>query len=130
MKYIYFLTLQRISYQYREILRCPDIYIIDLNQFLLLFLLTITMQKYFSSSPKLLFNYLSLNLPCFLWFDLGTLKIILLRSPALGSEQASFYFLPMAIRPLVPVHYSLTVLGNECLLWLCLSLMSVRYALH
>ena len=39
-------------------LRCSSIYIIDLNKFLLLFLLTITKQKYFSSSPKLLFNYI------------------------------------------------------------------------
>ena len=31
---------------------------------------------------------LSLNLPRSLWFDLGTLRIILLRSPALGSEKA------------------------------------------
>ena len=31
---------------------------------------------------------MSLNLPRSLWFDLGTLRIILLRSPALGSEQA------------------------------------------
>ena len=54
----YFLRSQWISYQYREIPRCPSIYIIDLNQFLLLFLLTITKQKYFSSSPKLLFNYI------------------------------------------------------------------------
>ena len=38
--------------------RCPSIYFIDLNQFLLSFLLTITKQKYFSSSPKLLFNYI------------------------------------------------------------------------
>ena len=29
-----------------------------------------------------------MNLPCSLWFDLGTPRIILLRSPALGSEQA------------------------------------------
>ena len=38
--------------------RCLGIYIIDLNKFLLLFLLTITKQKYFSSSLKLLFNYI------------------------------------------------------------------------
>ena len=31
---------------------------------------------------------LSLNLLCSLWLDLGTPRIILLRSPALGSEQA------------------------------------------
>ena len=55
---IWFLRSQRISYRYRETLRCPSIYIIDLNQFLLLFLLTITKQKYFSSSLKLLFNYI------------------------------------------------------------------------
>ena len=54
----YFLRSQRISYRYRETPRCPSIYIIDLNQLLLLFLLTITKQKYFSYSPKLLFNYI------------------------------------------------------------------------
>ena len=54
----YFLRSQRISYWYREIPRCPSIYIIDLNQFLSLFLLTLTKQKYFSSSSKLLFNYI------------------------------------------------------------------------
>ena len=54
----YFLRSQSISYRYRETPRCPSIYIIDLNQFLLLFLLTITKQKYFSSSTKLLFNYI------------------------------------------------------------------------
>ena len=54
----YFPRSQRISYRYRETLRCPSIYIIDLNKFLLLFFLTITKQKYFSSSPKLLFNYI------------------------------------------------------------------------
>ena len=54
----YFPRSQRISYRYREIPWCPSIYIIDLNQFLLLFLLTITKQKYFSSLPKLLFNYI------------------------------------------------------------------------
>ena len=51
----YFPRSQRISYRYRETPWCPSIYIIDLNQFLLLFLLTITKQKYFSSSPKLFF---------------------------------------------------------------------------
>ena len=55
---IYFLRSQRISYRYRETPRCPSIYIIDFNRFLLLFLLTITKQKYFSSSPKLLFKYI------------------------------------------------------------------------
>ena len=54
----YFPRSQRISYRYRETPRCPSIYIIDLDKFLLLFLLTITKQKYFSSSPKLLFNYI------------------------------------------------------------------------
>ena len=54
----YFPRSQRISYRYREIPRCLSIYIIDLNKFLLLFSLTITKQKYFSSSPKLLFNYI------------------------------------------------------------------------
>ena len=54
----YFFRSQRISYRYRETPRCPSIYIIDLNQFLLLFLLTINKQKYFSSSSKLLFNYI------------------------------------------------------------------------
>ena len=43
---------------------------------------------------------------------------------------AGFYCLPMAIHPLVPIRYSLAVLGIECLLWLRLLLMSVRYALH
>ena len=51
----YFPRSQRISYRYRETPRCPNIYIIDLNRFLLLLLLTITKQKYFSSSPKLFF---------------------------------------------------------------------------
>ena len=55
---IYFLRSQRISYWYRKTSWCPGIYIIDLNQFLLLFLLTITKQKYFSSLPKILFNYI------------------------------------------------------------------------
>ena len=54
----YFLRSQKISYRYKETPRCLSIYIIDLNQFLLLFLLTITKQKYFSFSPKLLFNYI------------------------------------------------------------------------
>ena len=54
----YFLRSQKISYRYRETPWCPSIYIIDLNQLLLLFLLTITKQKYFSYSPKLLFNYI------------------------------------------------------------------------
>ena len=54
----YFLRSQWISYRYRETPRCPGIYIIDLIGLLLLFLLTITKQKYFSSSPKLLFNYI------------------------------------------------------------------------
>ena len=43
---------------------------------------------------------------------------------------AGFNFLPAAIRLLVPVRYSLAVLGIECLLWLHPSLMSVHYALH
>ena len=45
---------------------------------------------YSSSSPIVfyLFITLSLNLPRSLWFDLGTSRIIFLRSPALGSEQA------------------------------------------
>ena len=51
----YFPRSQRISYRYRETPRCPNIYIIDLNQFLLLFMLTINKHKYFSSSPKLFF---------------------------------------------------------------------------
>ena len=51
----YFPRSQRISYRYRETPWCPSIYFIDLNQLLLLFLLTITKQKYFSSSPKLFF---------------------------------------------------------------------------
>ena len=50
----YFPRSQRISYRYRETPWCPSIYFIDLNQ-LLLFLLIITKQKYFSSSPKLFF---------------------------------------------------------------------------
>ena len=84
----YFPRSQRISYWYREIPQCPSIYIIDLNKFLLLLLLTITKQKYFSFSPKLLFNYIVFEFTCSLWFDLGTLRIILLRSPTLGSDQA------------------------------------------
>ena len=51
----YFPRSQRISYWYRETPRCPNIYIIDLNQFLLLFMLTINKHKYFSSSPKIFF---------------------------------------------------------------------------
>ena len=51
----YFPRSQRISYRYRETPRCSNIYIIDLNQFLLLFMLTINKHKYFSSSPKLFF---------------------------------------------------------------------------
>ena len=55
----YFPRSLRISYRYREIPRCPSIYLINLNKFLLLFLLTITKQKYFSPLPKfLLFNYI------------------------------------------------------------------------
>ena len=54
----YFPRSQRISYRYRETPWCPSIYFIDLNTLLLLFLLTITKQKYFSSSPKLLFYYI------------------------------------------------------------------------
>ena len=90
----YFPRSQRISYWYRETPWCPNIYFIDLNQFLLLFLLIITKQKYFSSSPRLFFFItLSLNLSRSLWFDLGTLRIILLWSPTLGSEQALQCFL-------------------------------------
>ena len=43
---------------------------------------------------------------------------------------AGFYCLSMAIHPLVLIRYSLAVLGIECLLWLRLLLMSIRYALH
>ena len=43
---------------------------------------------------------------------------------------ADFYCQPTTIRLLVPVCYSLTVLGIECLLWFRPSLMSVHYALH
>ena len=53
----YFPRSQRISYRYRETSRCPSFYIIDLNQFLLLFLLTITKQKYFYYSSKLFFFF-------------------------------------------------------------------------
>ena len=42
---------------------------------------------------------------------------------------AGFYCLPTAIRLLVPVHYSLAILGVECLLWLCPLLISIHYAL-
>ena len=85
----YFPRSQRISYQYRETPRYPSIYSIDLNQLLLLFLLTITKQKYFSSSPKLFVLLCCLWIyPRSLWFDLGTPRNILLRSPTLGSEQA------------------------------------------
>ena len=85
----YFPKSQRISYRYRETPWCLSIYFIELNQLLLLFLLTITKQKYFSFSSKLFFFItLSLNLSHFLWFNLGTPRIILLRSPTLGSEQA------------------------------------------
>ena len=95
----YFPRSQRISYWYRETPWCPNIYFIDLNQFLLLFLLIITKQKYFSSSPRLFFFItLSLNLSRSLWFDLGTLRIILLWSPALGSEQALPHFLLLLMK--------------------------------
>ena len=43
---------------------------------------------------------------------------------------AGFYCLLMVIRLLVLKCYSLVVLGMECLLWLRLSLMSIRYVLH
>ena len=42
---------------------------------------------------------------------------------------AVFYCLTMAIRPLVPIRYSLAILDIECLLWLRSSLISVRYTL-
>ena len=91
----YFPRSQRISYRYRETPRCSNIYIIDLNQFLLLFMLTINKHKYFSSSPKLFFFItLSLNLPRSLWFVLGTPRIILLQSLALVREQAFLVPLP------------------------------------
>ena len=90
----YFPRSQRISYRYRETPWCPSLYFIDLNKFLLLFLLTITKQKYFLLHPNCYFITLSLNLPHSLWFDLGTSRIILLRSPALGSEQAILASLP------------------------------------
>ena len=44
----------------------------------------------FLSHPNCCLFILSLDLPHSLWFDLGTPKIILLPSPALGSEQATF----------------------------------------
>ena len=53
----YFPRSQRISYRYRETPQYLNIYVIDLSKFLLLFLLTIIKQKYFSSLPKFLFNY-------------------------------------------------------------------------
>ena len=55
---INFFRSQRSSYLYRETPWCPSIYIIDLNKLLLLFLFTITKQNYFSSSYKLLFDYI------------------------------------------------------------------------
>ena len=84
----YFPRSRRISYRYRETPRRLNIYIIDLNRFLLLLSLTITKQKYFSSSPKLLFNYIVFEFTLLLVVRLGTPRIILLRSPTLGSEQA------------------------------------------
>ena len=81
---------------------CPNIYIIELNQLSLLFLFAITRKKLFFIFTKsfLFFIFLkitlSLNLPRFLWFDLGIPRIILLRSPALGSEQAKRSFLERA----------------------------------
>ena len=54
----YFPRSQRISYWYRETPWCPSIYLINLNQFLLLFLLTITKQKYFFSLPNFFFYYI------------------------------------------------------------------------
>jgi len=41
-----------------------------------------------------------------------------------------FHCLPTAIHPLALVRYSLAVLGIECLLWLCPSLIFVCYALR
>ena len=43
---------------------------------------------------------------------------------------AGFYCLPMATHPLIPIRYSLPMLGIECILWLRPSLMSVHYVLH
>ena len=70
-----FLDRKKISYWYRETPRYYSIYIIDLNQLSLLFLFKITRQKLFFIFTKS-------------WFYLDTPRIILLRSPALGSEQA------------------------------------------
>ena len=41
-----------------------------------------------------------------------------------------FYCLPTTTHLLMPVYYSLAVLGVKCLVWLYLSLMSIRYALY
>ena len=41
-----------------------------------------------------------------------------------------FYCLPTTTRSLMPVRYSLAVLGIECLLWLRPSLISVCYTLN
>ena len=89
-----FLDRKKISYRYRETPRYYSIYIIDLNQLSLLFLFKITRQKLFFIFTKCFYFFLfyitlSLNLPRSLWFDLSTLRIILLRSPALGSEKAN-----------------------------------------
>ena len=43
---------------------------------------------------------------------------------------AGFYCLPTATRSLMPVRYSLAILGIEYFLWFRPLLMSVRYALH
>ena len=115
----YFPRSQRISYRYRETPWCPSIYFIDLNQFLLLFLLIITKQKYFSSSPKLFFLItFSLNLPCSLWFDPDTLRIILLWSPALGSGQAIIWPLEGRRRGFFVEFFSF-LFDNTCRCYLC-----------
>ena len=43
---------------------------------------------------------------------------------------AGFYCLPTATRALMPVRYSLAILGIEYFLWFRPLLMFVRYALH
>ena len=87
----YFPRSQRISYRYRETPRCFSIYIIDLNQFLLLFLLTINKQKYFSSSPKLLFNYIVFEFTLLIVVQPWYFENYITTYPALRSEQAVFF---------------------------------------
>ena len=58
-----------------------------------------------------------MNLPRSLWFDLGTPRIILLRSPALGSEQASINteYIAKVLRITKPANVDLTPYDDKLL---------------